>query len=75
MIRPLEDFIPSDWESNESCVALHGHSIMTARAAKAIANLIESLDPDRAYNLGLFHDVGKFWHPRSDRLRIDFAGV
>ncbi len=35
------------------------HSVRVANAAKIIAENIKELEPERAYILGLFHDIGR----------------
>jgi hypothetical protein len=69
MIRGLEGFIPDDWKNDGSSIKLHDHLLMVARAARAIAGLIPELDQDRAFDLGLFHDVGKFGIKESEKYK------
>jgi putative nucleotidyltransferase with HDIG domain len=67
-IGGLKDFF-SNWSSRDESSVLYGHSLMTARAAGAIAEIIPELDPERAYVSGLFHDVGKFYLAKSRKYK------
>ena len=47
------------------------HSVGVARAAELIAGRHPTLDPERAYVLGLLHDIGRRTGPNRDRHILD----
>ena len=47
------------------------HSVGVARAAELIAQKHPALDPERAYVLGLLHDIGRRTGPNRDRHILD----
>ncbi|WP_293909790.1 HD domain-containing protein [Deinococcus sp.] len=47
------------------------HSVGVARAAELIAQKHLALDPERAYVLGLLHDIGRRGGPNRDRHILD----
>jgi hypothetical protein len=61
-ISDVFDFLfPSDFPRNIEIINCVKHSINVAKAAKIISSRIESLDAERAFILGLIHDIGKIF--------------
>ncbi len=68
----IHSYLPENWDQTEKNIKTFNHSKMVANAPKIIASKTSSLDQDIAYNMGLMHDIGKFYlskeesykHPR-----------
>ena len=50
MLEEARDLNPGPWIE---------HSLRVAAVAKTIAEIIPRFDPERAYTMGLLHDIGR----------------
>ena len=73
MIEFFESFLPENWQANESSVITYRHSILVANIAKIIA-VNAGLDLNKAFLLGLMHDIGKFFVDKSEKYKHPRVG-
>lgn len=81
----IELFLPPNISQSPSSLKTLAHSKMVANAAKLISSKIKSLDPEKAYTYGVFHDIGKFYldknesykHPRKgyEMMKNDYPRI
>lgn len=57
-VKEAEEILQEAWELNKT--PWRDHCLFVGKAAKAIADNIDGLDGDKAYVLGILHDVGRY---------------
>lgn len=62
----INSFLPNNFKDNPQNLKVLTHSKTVANAAKLISQNIKGLDPEKAYNYGLLHDIGKFYLNKSE---------